>query len=227
MDTYRAFLAVIISFVILLGYQYFFVGFDTQEPPAKTSVESTAPAQTGQQAAPAGQQPSAAAAPSAAPPVAANPAARDIKVETALYTAVFSENGGVLKSLRAKEHKETNEEGSPDMDLVNSDDATGYPLNFSWGSAVPQGLYFQSGQQEVAMKDGKGTLTMTADAGNGLQVVRTYSFDDSTYLMGLDVTVKNSSGQPLQGIPQLYQVNTPFSKTGSPADRFLFRGPES
>jgi YidC/Oxa1 family membrane protein insertase len=28
MDTYRAFLAIIISFVILLGYQYFFVGFE-------------------------------------------------------------------------------------------------------------------------------------------------------------------------------------------------------
>ena len=223
MDTYRAFLAVIISFVILMGYQYFFVGFDQPEQPAETPVSTEE--QPAQPAVP--QQTITGQVSASAPPVQLNPDARDITVETDMYTAVFSENGGVLKSMRIKAHKEANDKNAPGIDLVNSDDTVGYPLNFSWGSAVPQNLFFRAGADVVAMKDGKGTLVMEADAGNGLSVVRTYSFASGSYLIGLDITVRNGSGQPLQGIPQVYQVNTPFSKTGSPADRFLFRGPTS
>jgi len=38
MDTYRAFVAIIISFVILLGYQYLFVGFGNK---SQAPVEQT------------------------------------------------------------------------------------------------------------------------------------------------------------------------------------------
>jgi tetrahydromethanopterin S-methyltransferase subunit D len=41
MDIYRTFLAIIISFLILIGYQYFFVGF------GPTVVEESAGVQTG------------------------------------------------------------------------------------------------------------------------------------------------------------------------------------
>ena len=228
MDTYRALLAVIISFVILLGYQYFFVGFDDPQEQPATTVEQAAPAEQTTAGQPAAQQPAAVPGQvTQAPAIALNPDARDIRVETALYTAVFSENGGVLKELLLKNHTEENTPDSPGKDLVNSDDAKGYPLNFSWGTALPQNLFFKSDVTEVVMEGGKGSLVMTADGGNGLTVVRTYSFDDSSYLIDLDVTVKNQSGQAMQGIPQLHQVNTPFNKTGSPADRFLFRGPET
>ncbi|WP_163337091.1 membrane protein insertase YidC [Desulfopila sp. IMCC35008] len=230
MDTYRAFLAVIISFVILLGYQYFFVGFGPKEQPVGTAEVSgeQQPIQTASQ--PAAQPSVVAPAPAVQAPaqqVVVNPDARDIQVETDLFTAVVSENGGVLKSMRLKNYREENGADSPGMDLVNSDDTKGFPLNFSWGSAVPQGLYFKSETGTVEFREGKGNLTMVADAGNGLKVVRTYTFLKDSYLVGLNVAVQNMSEQPLQGTPQIYQVNTPFSKTGSPADRFLFRGPSS
>jgi YidC/Oxa1 family membrane protein insertase len=232
MDTYRAFLAVIISFVILLGYQYFFVGFGPKEQPVETAEVSGEQQPTQTAAQPTAQPAVVAPAPTVQHPpvqaVAVNPNARDIRVETDLFTAVISENGGVLKSMQLKNYKEENTADSPGIDLVNSDDTKGYPLNFSWGSAVPQNLYFKSATANVEFSEGKGSLSMVADAGNGLRLVRTYTFSKDNYLIDLDVAVQNQSDHPLQGTPQLYQINTPFhKKSGNPANRFLFRGPTS
>ncbi len=223
MDTYRIFLTVVLSFAILLGYQYFFVGFDQPQQPEQGVVET---GQTEQSAAQSPPPVVTQVAPVSSPMVQ-HADARDIFVENDVFRAVVSENGGVLKSLRLKNYKEFNSDDSPGVDLVNSDDSKGYPLNFSWGGAVSQNLLFKADQETVVFKDGKASLTMRADAGNGLFIVRTYSFTADSYLVGLNVTLENHSGQPLQGQPQLHQINTPFSKTGSPADRFLFRGPTS
>ncbi len=223
MDTYRVFLTVVLSFAILLGYQYFFVGFDQPQQPDQGAQEIGQMEQSAAQSPP----PVVTQVAPVSPPMLLHADARDIFVENDVFRAVVSENGGVLKSLRLKNYKEFNSDDSPGVDLVNSDDSKGYPLTFSWGGAVSQNLLFKADQETVVFKDGKATLTMRADAGNGLFVVRTYSFTADSYLVGLDVTLENHSGQPLQGQPQLHQVNTPFSKTGSPADRFLFRGPTS
>ena len=78
MDTYRAFVAIIISFVILLGYQYFFVGFgnkspapveQTQQQPAVVAPGKTADTAPALTAPPAG-------APAAAVPIKPNRPAR-------------------------------------------------------------------------------------------------------------------------------------------------------
>jgi YidC/Oxa1 family membrane protein insertase len=223
MDTYRAFLAVIISFAILLGYQYFFVGFDSQEAPIEAQVQGvTNEGSSGAVTAPQSQL--TAPQVSSAPPVTYADA-RDITVENSLFTAVISENGGALKSIVLKKHKETSAKDSLGKEVVNSDDSLGYPLKFSWGSAVGQDLFYKSVTDDVSFTDGKAKLVMKAQAGAGIVIVRTYTFDMNSYLIDLDISVQNVSGQPLQGIAELHQVNSPFMKGGSPADRFLFRGP--
>ena len=45
MDMYRAFLAILISFVILLGYQYFFIGPIEPEPAQTVTEQPAAPQQ--------------------------------------------------------------------------------------------------------------------------------------------------------------------------------------
>jgi len=226
MDNYRAFLAVIISFAILLGYQYFFVGFESPKTPGEPTVEKVAPQ------APA-DQPPVAVPPAAVPqletaqPAVQHPEARDITVENELYTATFTENGGALKSMVLKKQKETSAKDSPGKELVNSDATLGFPLKFSWGGAVGQDLYFRSSTSEVRFADGKANLVLEAETGNGLTVVRKYSFEQDSYLISLDVTVKNRSDQALQGMAQLHQVNTPMEKAGGMASGYLFQGPEA
>ncbi|MFV0438600.1 MAG: membrane protein insertase YidC [Desulfopila sp.] len=235
MDTYRAFLAVVISFAILLGYQYFFVGFDSPQNPPNQQMEApvTTQAPAGQQPEIAGQQPQVTTAP---PVVVPQPAptpviqyadAADITVENNVFTAVFSENGGALKNLVLKEYRETTAKDSPGKELVNSVADLGFPLKFSWGGTIGQDLYYKSSTPNVSFVDGKASLVMTADAGHGLTVVRTYTFTQDSYLIGLDITVKNGSGQTLQGTPQLHQVNTPFEKAAGSTGMYQFNGAEA
>lgn len=227
MDTYRAFLAIIISFVILLGYQYFFVGFDKPVPVSETTEQSAQPAPAQQV-----QNPAVGAAPQAAavvplPAVAYDRKPKDITIDTDLYTAILSEDGGTITSFILKKHRETHEKDSPGMQLVKTDATEGFPLQFSWGSAVGAKVLYDSSVQSLKLSADKSRaeLRMTADAGNGLKVERFYTFDNSNYLIDLSVTVKNSSANILQGVPQLGLVNSPFEGVASPADRFLFSGP--
>ena len=235
MDTYRAFLAIVISFVILVGYQYFFVGFDQPVPVDETAEK---PIAAPGQATPAQSPGAMSGVPQQGVPVSAivtppmavqsyDRAPKEIVVDTDLYSAVFTEDGGAVKSFRLKKHRETHDDDSPGMQLVKTDGSQGFPLDFSWGSALGSRVLYESGKQQILLSAAtqKGELRMSAQAANGLVVERVYTFDNSSYLIDMTVRVLNSSGNPLQGIPQLQQLNTPFEGVSSPANRFLFSGP--
>jgi len=229
MDTYRAFVAIIISFVILLGYQYFFVGFGNKSPaPVEQTQEQPAVVAPGKTAdtAPSLTAPSAEPA-SAAAPVKPDRPAREITVETDLYIAIITEDGGAIKSFVLKEHTESIAKDSPGKELVRTTANQGLPLKFAWGSAAPADLLYDSAAQEVVFgKDGKAVLTMKAGAGNGLEIERKFTFDTQSYLIDLAVKVTNTSNQPLQGIAQLHQVNSPFEGDNA-SSKFLFAGPSA
>jgi YidC/Oxa1 family membrane protein insertase len=226
MDTYRAFLAIIISFVILLGYQYFFVGFDqpvaVQEPAEKQAETAAQP----------GSAPQPVVQPQVAP-VTAAPAQpfdrepEEITVDTDLYTATISEDGGTIVSFVLKNHTETHDADSPGMQLVKTTAAQGFPLQFSWGSAVGARILFDSDVQSLSLSPdtSKGELRMVAEAGNGLQIERLFTFHNDSYLIDLDLKVVNRSDSIIQGIPQMSLANARFEGVASPADRFLFGGP--
>ena len=226
METKRALLAIVISFAILFGYQYFFVGFEKsvpteQEQTAVATVEAT-PSATHpvQQATGAVQLP-------ATPITTYDREPREIKIDTDLYTAVISEAGGVIKSFILKDQKETNKSDSLGMELIKNSPQQGYPLAFSWGSALGGDLLFEAKDSGLQFDgNGKGVLTLVAVATNGLVIERSYTFDKDHYLFDLDIRVINKSGASVQGIPQLHQVNVPFEPdTDNPASRFLFNGP--
>ena len=230
MDTYRAFLAIIISFVILLGYQYLFVGFDQPvavdpQPSATTGTASEGSAPS--PAVPAASALTAEPALPAVPPTAYNRLPGQVIVETDLYTAVISEDGGTIQSFILKGYNETLDSDSSGVELVKVSPSQGLPLQFSWGSAVAPQVLFESPVREVNLSAGRtnGELRMVADAGNGLVIERLFTFDNSSYLIDLSVKIINTSGAILQGVPQLHQVNVPFEGVASPVNAFLFSGP--
>jgi YidC/Oxa1 family membrane protein insertase len=227
MDTYRAFLAILISFLILIGYQYFFVGFKSEETVVEGqknqgNVELTEQNSLPQQA----QQPSPSlqSTISAAPPAMNQQDAEKITVDTELYTAVISGAGGTVKSFVLKEHRETSDENSPGKQLVENSPQIGYPLRFSWGTVIPAEIYYQLENKTVDFMDGKGMLRMSAIAPSGLKIEKQFVFNKDSYLMDLSIKVSNPTDQSLQGIPQLSQVNVPFQEATA-FNRFLFNGP--
>lgn len=228
MDNYRAFLAILISFIILIGYQYLIGGFAPPEP----VVEDQSTQQNGQAAQPGQvpqqtqqtQQTMQAMPTTAAPPAMNQQNAAIINVDTELYTATLSSAGGTMKSFVLKNHSETSAEDSPGKQLVENAPEMGYPLRFSWGTVVPAELYYELQNDAVSFANGKGELRMMATAPSGLQVEKIYVFDEKSYLMDLSIRVYNPTGSPLQGIPQLSQVNVPFQEQTA-FNRFLFSGP--
>jgi YidC/Oxa1 family membrane protein insertase len=227
MDNYRAFLAIIISFVILVGYQYIFVGFDkptsVEQPVKQQPVEPAKPAVVQQTAAPlAGVSPVG-----ALPAQAYARTPKETMIETDLFTAILSEDGGAIKSFVLKEHKETHAKDSKGMQLVKTDASQGAPLQFSWGSVIGTQVLYDSDKENLKLSSdvNKGELRMTTQAANGLTVERLYTFTNDSYLIGLSIKVKNTSTALVQGLPQLHLVNKHFLGVDSPAEDFLFAGP--
>ena len=235
MDTYRAFLAIGLSFIILLGYQYFFIGPPTNEP-QPTETETPAPQTTAQAPAPAlptptetppsftpslGQQTIPAAT------IATTPVGRDITIETNLFSAVITEAGGGFKSFTLKKYQETNEPESPPMELVQTQLPTELPSYFSWGNGagVQEIPVYTADKTSLAVTDSsrQETLTLESTLTSGLIITRTLVVDSDAYLMDLTVDVHNPTDTPLQGAPSLYLTNQPFS--ASDVSRFLFSGP--
>ena len=229
MDMYRAFLAIIISFVILGGYQYFFVG-----PAQQPAVEKSSPV-VEQQSQPAETSPPAAApAPVIAAAVPSQPvpaqlpsrAAAEVVVDTDLYTVTLSENGGVLTSFILKNYNETNSKDSQGEELIKTSPEQGYPLSFSWGSAFPKNTLYTLDRKDVTFDEQTGSAVVSMRAVNeaGLEIVRSYQFSRDSYPIKHAVTVKNTGGQALQGAGGLHQVNMPFGTLGK-GSQWLFRGP--
>ncbi len=226
MDNYRAFLAIVLSFVILIVYQYFFAGFDNKKAvenkQQQTAVEHAAPPVLTKQAAVGHAAQKAAEA--VRPKVPAHPVRKTV-VDTKLYTAVFSEEGGTLESLVLKDYKETDKPDSSGKKLIETDVKEGFPLDFSWGSAVDKGLLYTSDSRDVSFANGRqGQLVMRAVSPSGLDVERKYSFDRDHYLIKLEVKVKNTTSGSLEGTPHLYQVNAPFEDSAGKS-RYNFTGP--
>jgi len=230
METYRAILAIVLAFLILIGYQYLFVSPEQKQPTVEKTVE--APQQKG--APPALESP----APAPAPVIPAEPPAefaqpamlpsqsgRNITVKTASYTAVISEAGGGLKSFKLNNYKESSGPDSELKELISTDSIIDLPLYFSWGvdpgrAQVP---LFVADREELRVESGQSqTLTMTTLLSSGLQVTRRMVFDPESYLINVEIDIYNSSETPLQGSPYMSLTNRPFE---SSSQRYLFSGP--
>lgn len=226
METKNAFLAIFLSMAVLFGYQFM---FPPQQPPAPLPEQTTSIA----------EQPPVASILSVAPvPVAsvlpqqlaaAEPVrpARDIGITTNLYAAVFSENGGTLKSFRLNDYRESMAPDSALKELIRGGYGRELPLFFSWGAdpatIVDVPLFTAEQNQVVTGKDGQADLTMIGQMAGGLTVTRTITFNDDDYLLELVVNVANTSATALQGAPYLTITGQPFSADDS--NSMIFSGP--
>ena len=240
MDNYRALIAIVLSMVVLLGYQFFFA-----PPPPPPQSSPTPEAQNADHSAPPpfaqgsaiGQAPTIGVAGEAgiapvdvASLLTSDRAGREITIETSLYTAIISENGGGLQSFRVNEFRETVDRHSAAKDLVRTEAAEGLPLRFSWGvePARAELLRYEADQEgRLVVGEGRSqTLTMRAYSPLvGLEFVRTYTFRDNDYRIELSEEVRNRSEVPLQGAPYLSLTSRSFTDGADPLDRFLFSGP--
>ena len=241
MDMQRAFLAIIISFVILIGYQSYFMPPAPPVVPGQLEQQDSATTNNGAQqgvvqqgqtaVAPAGStgavpggQPGQVSAmqAQATKNVVINSNAREIVVDTPLYTAVFFEQGGGLKSFVLKKYRTAKAEDSPPMEMITASNPAEFPMVFSLDNGAGQELLlFQAEANSVRVEEGgTGELTMTAQAG-GIQIERRLSFTSNTYLIDSRYMVSNTSTESLQVSPALAMTNAPFSSGTSGGGGYL------
>lgn len=230
MDMYRAFLAIIISFLILIGYQYFFVAppINQPVPGPEIATQKTEPPPvmaTGEKSPPA-------AAPTSIVPVpvqnvVVDQNARDITIDTPLYSAVINEQGGGFKSFTLKKYTKEKTGDTSFVELVQTELPTELPIIFSLNNDASQGLpVFKADKEKIVLHGESGTanLVMTASLGGGVEITRTLVFDAASYLINDRYQVSTSSAAPVSATPALVLTNKPFAVANS-ASRYMFAGP--
>jgi YidC/Oxa1 family membrane protein insertase len=207
----RLILAIVLSFLVLMGYQYFVVKPNKPNvaPPVTPSATSTAPAvpgtagaaQENRQAAPAETKPAPAeAVPAPDLGAVAGQTETNVVVETSLYKAVWTNKGGVLKSWKLKNHKNSLKE---DLDLVPAmaGEIGRYPFSLGLDDAAFAGLLnsslFEASQTALDLRDGaSGELRFVFSDGASVKAEKAFRFTGGSYALEMEIRVWKD-GQPV------------------------------
>ncbi len=206
----RLILAIVLSFLVLMGYQYFFV--KPNKPPLNPVIPTgTAPAVSVPGTAGAIQEQQKAAAPEAKPAPAesappkdlsavAGRAESDVVVDTSLYRAVWSNKGGVLKSWKLKKHKNSMKE---DLELVPAlaGEIGRFPFSLGLDDTALAGLLnsslFETSGAGLDLADGaKGELRFVFSDGTSVRAEKTFHFTGGSYALMTEIRVWKD-GQPV------------------------------
>ena len=224
----RTILAVVLSLVVLLVYQVFFA--KAPAPPKQTAAPAQQSSQASKEAQtiPAAQQKISTAgkftAKSAVP-------AKDIKVETAYYTAIFSTKGGALKSFTLKGYQKdctscaediyprikslftgSKEQPQPKsnepVELVHVKEGMPYPLTITFpesGADIDPDSNFETNTNKLDLinTQEKQHLVFSQTYDDKIKLEKTFTFNPENYTIGLDVKVYNLTGSPLSQTAKL------------------------
>jgi len=208
MEQARLLIAIVLSVLVFLLWQVFFV--DKQagqksaekvaQPPAKEEPQKTAksapeepkivePEKTPEKT---GAVETQAAKPARLP--------RIITVDTPYYRVRLTEKGAGFTSFVLKKYRETVQKNSPLQDLLPRNDSietvlTGFTGNSL--SGLDNAVFSTNFNSDVVnVADAAQEITFYWKSGQGVAVQKTYKFSPDSYLIGLDVAISNGSERP-------------------------------
>ncbi|HXV83795.1 MAG TPA: membrane protein insertase YidC [Candidatus Binatia bacterium] len=190
----RAFLAIALSILILVIYQEWMTRYYAPPPPAPEmakEVPEKAPATA----------PTPPAAPVQTQPaeVPVSRAAKEVRVETDNYIALFTNQGARLKGFKFKNYRSSVEENSPPFEIVPSAPGVPLPLGIRWQVPAPFDdealLYSVEGNDIKLTGDSKSTLAFRGRTENGTVITKTFIFSGSTYPIQFEVSVAPADGR--------------------------------
>jgi len=206
----RLILAIVLSFLVLMGYQLLFVKPKPQTAETQAVTSPGPAAKT--EAQPAGQVPPAAVEPK--PGVEATSAAaikatearaeEEVVVETSLYRAAWTNKGGVLKSWKLKKHTNDKEEA---LELVpaQAQETGQYPFSLGGDDRALMGglnsAFFETSRTSLVLKDGqKDEVRFAYSDGKSVRAEKVFRFTGGTYQMEIELHV-SKNGQDI--VPSL------------------------
>lgn len=224
-DNRNYIVAIVLSLVVLLGWQYLIVQpqleeKQRQEEIAQVAAQQAAQAQPGQAPVPgAAQIPGVTPAPGAAgvagvPGGAVVPVSREttlaatqrVRIETSSLSGSINLTGGRIDDLHLSKYREEVTPDSPTITLFSpSGSEAPYYANVNW-AGDPGAQIALPGPTTAWTQNGSGSLTSNTpvtiswDNGQGLTFLRTISLDED-YMFTIDQSVENNSGADVRLFP--------------------------
>ncbi len=150
---------------------------------------------------------------------------RKISVSTPFYNIVISENRAAVTSLTLKKYKETMKKNSPLKQLVFPELKSGLFCLDLKEKSIP-GLNHaifaaQTDSDHLNLAKGKKNIVFSWKSQDGIVVEKVYTFSASTYLIGLNIFIKNGSRIPIKDELAI-SIPGHIDKSSS---RYSFHGP--
>jgi YidC/Oxa1 family membrane protein insertase len=199
MEHLRLFVAIALSLLVFIVWNFFFVDKTKDTLPQQTLKTEQQANKTPETQ----EKPATVTAPSLKEsPLEPVKPSRIITVNSPLYTVKISEKGAVFKSFVLKKYKETINSDSPLFEMI-SPDLTGGTVRVGFADNSLSGVNgavfstnFQKDTVEIANEPREISFSWTSS--QGVVVEKKYLFSPETYMIDLIVTVKNDSNQTIK-----------------------------
>lgn len=214
MDQKKMFLALGLSVALMWLWSMFFMPEKqpvTQAPPAQKAAQPQVDPRT--QAPPvatapqSGQQAPLAQAPAAPVKKPVSNLAKEVRVQTPLYTAIFSTRGGNLQKLILHDYYNETEKQGGNFAVLDLDKNGPLSVAFGLDKLDPQlnNRIFTPSADSLNLSRGVKSITFSAKTG-GVTIEKTYTFHSDSYAWDLKVRLLNHGGASLELQPSLSLV---------------------
>ena len=224
----RMLLAIVLSFLIFMLYQVFFVKQPSTPVDKKNAAREVESVERGTLA----KDEDVKVLDDRLSPVEGEiitPArqARTITVTTPLYVAEFTEDCGSLKAFRLRHYKEFLAPGAPMKEIIQLPDEETGTLGISFlGEGVKglKGALFEAATETefLDVTRGRRDLGFAWTAPDGITIIKTYTFSPETYEIGLEVKVRNLS---ITAIDDNLTISLRNGYDEAKKSRYVFSGP--
>ena len=229
MEQARVLIAIVLSALVFFLWNFFFVDKKTPETPiTETTSQKTENDMMAQAEAPttkAVEEKPLEQYAAEAPVGSQGDLPRVITVETPLYSVAINENGAVLQSYVLKEYRESIDPDAAYKELIDpavSRDMLELSLA---GKSVPglEGAIFSAREapDRLTLVDTEKELVFAWRSDTGVLVEKRYRFIPKSYLIQLNIDIKNGSGQPITDKVVLGIKNDSEAEKGG----YSFEGP--
>ena len=200
----RVLIAILLSIAVMYGNSILFPQ-PKQTAPAASSVPSKQLSPSPQTA-----QISSASTPfTLSLPESKSLAAKEITVETDVYRAVISAEGGALKKLVLKQFKDVPGKSGKEIILISEDTSSRFTLATAYpGFTQERDPVFASSTDHLVLAGSeKKSIELNSIAANGLRLKKVFTFTGSGYDISLENSILNASSLRQEGEVSLYLRN--------------------
>lgn len=223
-------LAIVLSLILVMGYQYLFMKPGPEEKSAPQTEERTTvlPQERNENGAVVEVPVTADTKKSLVKEEDSSRGSRDVSVTTPLYHAIFSTRGGALKSFRLNDYKKNMEKDSERIELVALRGDMEYPLTVTFPDSnldIPADSLYEPNRESLDLTKmiGEGKIVFSWSYPGEIKVEKIYTFYPDTYAFALEVRVINLSDATLHQNARL--VWNEYVDPDADTDRYSHEGP--